>query len=128
LEALGLDGYNFGDDLFIGSGAPIVQAGAVAIKASAHRVAKNLTANAALILRSLLSNEYGGSLVWIVNDSTNDIRVYPFVGENLNGAANSFLTVTAGNAAVLMRIPTQTKRGGGTFGGGTLDWRGVLIS
>jgi len=126
-EQLGSDGYAVGDDIFIFAGAPIVQAGAVAVKAQVHRVVKNLTVNAALIMRSKLTND-APPFAWLLNDGANDIRVYAFVGELMNGTLNNFFTVTAGNAALFVGIPTQLKRKGGFVVAGTLDWRPALIT
>jgi hypothetical protein len=126
-EQLAADGWPVGDDLFFGAAAPTTQALGAPLRASAHRVTANGTANASATLKSILSNEAPG-IVWVINDGANTVAVFPAAGEKTNGTLNASFAVTAGNAAVFVPVPTQVKRKGGTSGGGTLDWRAALIS
>lgn len=128
MEVLSEDGWPMGDEIFIGAGAPVVQAGAQPVRSSCHRVIKNGTANGALIMHAIISAE-APSMVWIINDDpTNAIKVFCAVGDTMNGAANGSLTITAATSAVFLRVPAQIKRKGGTSGGGTLDWRSSMVS
>lgn len=81
-------------------------------------------ANGACTLKSSLSNE-ASPMVFVVNDSTQAIKVFPSVGESQGGTANASLSIPAGQSAVFVRVPVQTIKGGG--GGGTLDWRSAVI-
>jgi hypothetical protein len=126
-EQLAADGWPVGDDLFFGAAAPTTQALGAPIRASAHRVTANGTANASATLKSLLSNEAPG-MVWLINDGAQTVAVFCAAGEKMNGVANASFAVTAGNAAVFVPIPTQVKRKGGTSGGGTLNWSSALIT
>lgn len=127
LECLAADGWPLGDEIFIPSGAGTTQAAGLPFKSSAMRITANATANAAITLKSLLSND-APTMCWVINDGANAVAVFPFSGEKTNGASNTAFSVTAGNAAVFVAVPAQVKRKGGTSGGGTLDWRCALIS
>src|SRR5215831_13868110 len=77
--------------------------------------------NAGVILPSLLTGEAEAPIV-VVNDSANTIKVYPALGEKVNGSLNTAVSLTTGQVIVLFpdfNSPT---------GGGTLDWRGAAIS
>jgi hypothetical protein len=127
LEALAGDGWPLGDEVFIAAGAGTTQAAGLAFRSSAMRVIGNGTANASMTLKSLVSNDAPG-IFWLINESANNIAVFPFSGEKMNTVANAAFSVTAGNAAVFVPTPPQIKRKGGTSGGGSLNWAASLIS
>jgi hypothetical protein len=127
LEILSEDGWPQGDEFQIFSGAGTTQAAGLRFKSASHRVVKNLTANAAIVLGSIQTGE-APSMAWLINDSGNTVNVFCAPGENMNGVANSSFAVTAGNAAVLFRVPMQIKRKGGTSGGGSLNWSAALLT
>jgi hypothetical protein len=127
LEALSADGWPLGDEVFIPAGAGVTQAAGLPFKSSAQRVTGNGTANAAMTLKSLVSNEASG-VFWLINDSANNVAVFPFSGEKMNTVLNAAFSVTAGNAAIFVPTPTQIKRKGGTSGGGSLNWAAALIT
>ena len=81
-------------------------------------------ANGSVILKSNLSNE-APPLCFVVNDSPNTIKVYPFAGESLNGTTNLALSIPSGQSAIFVRVPPASSKGGG--GGGTIDWRAAVI-
>jgi hypothetical protein len=80
--------------------------------------------NGSVTLKSSVSND-APPLCFVVNDSPNTIKVYPFSGESLNGTLNLALSVPSGQSGIFVRIPPATSRGGG--GGGTVDWRAAVI-
>jgi hypothetical protein len=114
LMALGQDGFNVQDNIFITS-AMVSQGTAVPIRSSGSRVtgAPN-TNNGALILPSLLTGEA----------SPFSIVVFCAQGENLNGSANGSLTIPSGQAGFFFKVQ-NTIRGGGTTQ--TLDWRRAVV-
>lgn len=132
-EALSANGFSFGDDFFFFAGAPTTQAGGASFKSEVHRVAANAVANAAMVLKSLLSND-ANLFSSLINDSPNTVTVFPakqaasLPQESMNGVANASFAVTAGNSAIFIGTPVQIKRKGGTSGGGTLNWAAALIS
>ena len=127
LEILSEDGWPQGDEFQIFAGAGTTQAAALRLKSASHRVVKNLTANAALVLGQISSGE-PPSMAWVINDSGNTVNVFCWPGESMNGVANASFAVTAGNAAVFFRVPAQIKRKGGTSGGGSLNWSSALLT
>lgn len=126
-EILAADAWPIGDDIYLFAGAPTSQSGGGPVKGCVHRIVLNNQAAAALVMKSILSNDCP-QMVWILNDGAQAAAVFCFPGEKMNGSANGSFSVTAGNAAVFAAIPTQIKRKGGGSGGGTLDWRPALIS
>jgi hypothetical protein len=94
-----------------------VQATAWGIKRSCR--VNGAALNAGLILPSLLTGEAEAPIV-VVNDSAQSIKVYPALGEKINGTLNTAVTLTTGQVIVL--FPDFN------FLGGTVDWRGAAIS
>ena len=131
LEQLVELGVNLGDEIYLFAGAPTTQAGGGPVKAALHRIVVNNQAGAALVMKSILSND-APSFVWLINDGVQAVSVFPFkqptgTQESMLGVANASFSVTAGNAAVFMSIPVLIKRKGSSSGG-TVDWRASLIS
>jgi hypothetical protein len=125
-------GIGAGEEIYLFAGAPTTQAGGGAVKGQLHRIVVNNVANAALVMKSILSND-APSFVWILNDGAQSVNVFPFTGgtdnaEKMNGVANASQAVAAGQAALFMSIPVQIKKKGGTSGGGTFDWRAAILN
>ncbi len=119
------------EELYLFAGASTAQ-GAGPVKGQLHRIVVNNVANAALTMKSILSND-APSFVWIINDGAQSVNVFPFTGgtdtaEKMNGVANASQAVAAGQAALFMSIPVQIKKKGGTSGGGTFDWRAAILN
>lgn len=96
-------------------GALAAQAGAAPITRNVTRCTISSAATASFILRDILTNDTD-SMMWVINDSANSINVYPFVGQNINGALNTALAVAAGGFAFFSRIQA------------TLDWRAAAFT
>src|SRR5258706_11609924 len=129
MEVLSEDGWPVSDEIFIGAGAPLTQAGGQPVKGSCHGIMQlgAGTANGAVVMKSVKTQE-APSMVWLLNDSAQAVAVFCALGDSMNGTPNGSFSLTAGNAAVFCRIPAQIKRKGGTVAAGTLDWRPALIS
>lgn len=136
-EIMGTQGYAAGDDIVIGAGASTTITSpppGFVLKGQLHRVTVNGTANAAIQLRSILSND-NPQLVILVNDSAAAVVVFPFkaigsgatdTAENVNGAQTG-LSVAAGATAVFFSSLAQTKRkGSGTAN--TLNWSASVFN
>lgn len=76
-------------------------------------------------LKSSISNE-AAPLIFVINDSANTIKVYPFVGETQAGVANGSLSIPTGQSGIFVRVPPQVAKGGGV-NQGTGDWRVAII-
>jgi hypothetical protein len=100
------------------------QTTAVAVIGDAFRVTTSV-ANGSCVLKSSISNE-ASPLIFVINDSPNTIKVYPSVGETEGGAANSPLSIPAGQSGIFVRVPPQIAKGGGG-NQGTGDWRVAVI-
>src|SRR5258708_9909943 len=92
-------GIGAGEEIFLFAGASPAQ-GAGPVKGQMHRIVVNNVANAALTMKSILSND-APSFVWIINDGTQSVNVFPFTGgtdtaEKMNGVANASQAVAAG--------------------------------
>lgn len=101
------------------------QATAARVYSQVCRVTASVS-NGAVVLGSLLSNEADNVLGWVVNDSPNSIKLFPFTGESQNGSANGSLTIATGTAAFYYKEPTTTGKGGGTQG--TNNWHSSTVS
>lgn len=86
------------------------------------------SATASAILPSLLSLEASG-LVFVINDSPNSIRVYPFAGETEQTVANQALTIPTGQSGIFIAVTAaKVSKGGGTVPGSFAnDWRTAVI-
>lgn len=94
-------------------------------------------ANAALVMKSILSNDNPG-MVFLINDSANTVVVFPFksfaagapdTGESMNGVANASFSITAGNAAIFVASVVQAKRKGGSQGSTpAVNWSAALLT
>lgn len=109
---LGRLGWSLDDDKSAGSASS--QSGANAITGNLSRITV-AAANGSMILRSILSRD-APNLCFVVNDSANAIVVYPFAGENVNGALNTALTIAAGAFAIFSRVQAAN------------DWRAAVVS
>jgi hypothetical protein len=76
--------------------------------------------NGALILRE---GDAGSAapLTFVVNDSSQSIKVFAAAGENLNGTLNGSLSIPASQAGYFVRVPRAA-------GASTPDWRAGTIS
>jgi hypothetical protein len=120
LYTLALAGFPVTDDVALSSTA---QATAAPVIGDLARVVTSV-ANGAMMLKSSVSGE-APPICFVVNDSANAVKVFPFVGESLNGTANNSLSIPSGQSGVFIRVPPQIAKGGG--GGGTIDWRSAVI-
>jgi hypothetical protein len=137
-EISGSQGFFFGDDIFIGAGAGTTISNGIALKGQAHRIVNNgvnVTANASLQLKSILSND-NPQLVIVINDSNQAVVVFPFkavaggaadTAENINGAQTGF-SIAATTSAVFWSSLVQTKRKGGSGGANSLNWSAATFS
>ena len=136
-EIMGTQGYTAGDDIVIPAGASTTITSpppGTVLRGQLHRVTVNATANAAVQMRSILSND-NPQVVVVVNDSTNAIVLFPFkaigagatdTAENINGGQGGF-TVASNASAVLFASLAQTKRkGSGTAN--TLNWSAATFT
>jgi hypothetical protein len=83
--------------------------------------------NGAVVLPSILSGEAGSlPLGWVINDSPNTIKIFPFTGESQNGVVNQSLSVSSGAAAFYYKEPAATGKGGGQTG--TTNWHSNTVS
>jgi hypothetical protein len=131
-EVSGNQGFFFGDDLFIPAGAGTTAVAGVPLKGQAHRIIANKTANAALTLKSILSNDNPQIVIVVNDDPTNAVKVFPFTGgtdtgENINGVNTGF-TIGAVTSAVFWSSLVQTKRKGGSGGANALNWSAATFS
>lgn len=135
MQQLGeLNLFPLGDEIFLYAGAPTTQVGATPVRSNVHRVVVNNQAAAALVMKSILSNE-APSFVFIANDGAQTVNVFPYRAlqapdnaESMNGSANGSQAIAAGQACLFMSVPVQINRKGGTVVGGTLDWRAAVLS
>lgn len=109
---LGRRGYNLDDNRTAGPAA--AQATAFPLTSGATRVTV-AAATGSFILQDVLTN-VAPDVCWVLNDSANSINVYPFSGQNINGALNTPLAVAAGGFALFLRIRA------------TLDWRAAAFT
>jgi hypothetical protein len=119
LYNLGLTQFPVYDDL--ASTVVSSQVGATQLIGEACRVT-SAVANGSFILKSLLTLD-GPPLVFVINDSAQAIRVYPFLSvpspESVNGSANSFLSIPTGQSGIFISVPNAK--------GATQDWRAAVI-
>jgi hypothetical protein len=122
LYNLGLSGFPVTDNNACPNASS--QATATRIIGDAWRVTTSV-ANGSAILPSILSQE-APPLVFVINDSPNSIKVYPFLStaspELMNTSANAALTIVAGGWGMFVKVPPLTTKGGGTQG--TSNWSG----
>jgi hypothetical protein len=133
-EILGTQGFPFGEDLAFFAGASITIGGAYPIKSQCHRIVQNAVANAALMLKSILSND-NPQLVFLINESPNTAVIFPFKNfaagaidttETVNGVQTGF-SLTTLNSVILVSSLVQVKRKGGSQVA-TLNWSASLIT
>lgn len=136
-EILGGQGFAAGDDIVLPAGSGTTQATAgVIVKGQLHRVTVSI-ANAAMLLKSVLSND-NPQLVFVINDTPNTVQVFPYkavaagavdTGEAMNGVANAGFSITANNAAIFVSSLVQPKRKGGASGSTpALNWSAALLT
>jgi hypothetical protein len=84
--------------------------------------------SAAAVLPSLLSEEVQGML-FVINDTPNTMKVFPFTGETEGGVANQSLSIPTGQSGVFISVTAaKTGKGGGIAPGSfTNDWRAAVI-
>lgn len=97
----------------------------VRVNSTVMRVVAGVS-NGSITLGSLLSNDAASPLGWIVNDSPNTIKLFPFTGESQNGVANASLSIATGAAAFYYKEPASTGKGGGSTG--TTNWHSSAVS
>ncbi len=133
-EILGTQGFPFGEDIALFAGASTTIGGAYPIKSQCHRITQNAVANAALALKSILSNE-NPQLVFLINEAPNTVVIFPFkaiaagaidTAETVNGAQTG-ISLTTLNAAIFVSSLVQVKRKGGATGL-TLNWSATILT
>lgn len=109
--------FRFGhiDEVVTGSAS---QAGAAPLLSAISRVKKSV-ANGGLVLKSVGTQD-APPIAIVINDSPNTVNVYCASGEHCNGTSNSSLAVASGATGVFFPVPNAK--------GGTIDWRGAVIS
>jgi hypothetical protein len=122
LYNLALSGFPVNDNI----SCPNASSQATATRATGDAVrVTNSVANGSMILPSILSQE-APPLIFVINDSPNAIKVYPFLStvspESMNTTNNAALTIAAGGWGMFVKIPPLTQKGGGTQG--TSNWSG----
>jgi hypothetical protein len=123
LEALAASGYT-NQELFATNANS--QNTAVRIMEQVVRVIGGVS-NGSIVLPSILSGDAGSMpLGWVVNDSPNTIKLFPFTGESQNGVTNGSLSVSAGAAIFYYKEPAATRKGGGQTG--TTNWHSNTVS
>lgn len=124
LLALGQNQFTINDDMV----APgTTQAGATKCIGQVCRVTTSTaSATASMILPSLLTQE-AQSPVFVVNDSPNTVRVYPFTGETEGGVTNSALSIPAGQSGIFVKINGAAVGKGGGQTSVVNDWRVAII-
>ena len=115
LYNLGLLAFPVTDDLTAGPAS--TQNGAPVLNGELCRCVSS-GVNGSFMLKSLLTQD-APPLVFVVNDSPNTIKVYPFTGENVGGSGNSPLSIPAGQSGIFISVPNAK--------GGTQDWRSAVI-
>jgi hypothetical protein len=119
LYNLGLTQFPVYDDL--ASLVVTVQTGATSLIGEACRVTTAI-ANGAFTLKSLLTLD-GPPLVFVINDSAQTIKVFPFLStaspESINGTANLALSIPTGQSGIFISVPNAK--------GATQDWRAAVI-
>lgn len=135
LEQLAAQGFPQGEEIFLPTGSLTTQQGGYPVKGQCHHITFCNVASAALVLKSILSNDNPG-MVFLINDSANTVVVFPFKSfgtgatdttETVNGGAS--FSVTASNAAIFIASLVQTKRKGGSSGTTpALNWSAALLS
>jgi hypothetical protein len=121
LYNLALQGFAVTDDQNCGQ---TTQTLATPIIGDLFRVTTSVS-NGSAQLKSSISNE-ASPLIFVVNDSPNTIKVFPFVGETEGGVANASLSIPTGQSGIFVRVPPQVSKGGGVVQG-TGDWRIAII-
>jgi hypothetical protein len=119
LNALGLDAFQQ-TDVFL---TTTTQATAVPVIGSLVRVIKS-PANGAMVMKSNVGLDLA-ILTFIVNDSANTVVIFSAIGESLGGSTNGSISIPSGQSAVLVKVPAQVQKGGGSPG--ALDIRAGLI-
>lgn len=105
-----------------------VQAGATRLTGAVNRVTGSAlqVANAAFILPPMASLEADSSMVFVVNDSAQTIKVFPNTGETQNGTLNASLSIGPGTSGIFIRVyGASIGKGGGNTQ--TNDWRSANI-
>jgi hypothetical protein len=92
--------------------------GAISLRDACHRFLYVKNVGDSCVLPSLAMHEAMVPLVFVVNDGTNALNVFPWPGDSLNGVTNSPLSVPAGSVAIAIKVDT----------GLVLDWRAGVIS
>lgn len=96
------------------------QAAAPNLPAKVNRV-QQASANGSFILDSLIDGDSQGS-VWVLNESTQTINVFPFVGEKMDGVANQVKAIPTGCVGIFIPVVN----GLGALGLTPGDWRSAV--
>jgi hypothetical protein len=115
IEFLKAEGIALYDNL--AGGPASAQSTALPLLAQANRVTSAI-ANASFQLKSLSTGE-GDCAVFVINDSTQTIQIYPAVGEKQNGVANAALAIPSTDIGIF--FPVFNRLGGP-------DWRSAAIA
>lgn len=106
------------------------QAGATRLTGAVNRAVGSaagvIVANGAFVLPSMLSLEADSSMVFVVNDTSQTIKVFCAAGETLNGSSNGSLSIGTGTSGIFIRVyGASIQKGGGNTQ--TNDWRAANI-
>ena len=136
-EILGTQGFAFGDDIFIPSGASTTEATAIPIKSQCHRIIANGTSTAALAMKSILSNDNPQIVVIINEDPTNGVAIFPFkatasgavdTAETINGVTTAFTLAAATTAVFFSSLVMIKLKGGKNSTTPALNWSAATFS
>lgn len=86
------------------------------LRGGANRITVATAANASCVLPSLITDDEGASLVFVINDSANAVSVYCAPSGTLNGSSNGFLSIASGGFAIFLKVAS------------TLDWRAAAFT
>lgn len=107
------------------------QAGATRLTGAVNRAvgtaAGVIVANGAFVLPSMLSLEADSSMVFVINDTSQTIKVFPATGETNGGTLNASTSIPTGQSGIFIRVYGASVGKGGGQGTATNDWRSAVI-
>jgi len=86
------------------------------MRGQVHRFVRVLSTGDSACLPSLAQRDESARMIWVVNDSSNSMNVFAFVGDTMNGSLNGSLAVAAGAVGMFLKVDA------------TLDWRGHVLT
>lgn len=125
LVNLGLNQFPVYDNL---NSSVTAQGTATRLLGAVNRVT-TAAANGSFVLPSLVSLEADSGLIFVINDSAQTIKVFPFTGETNGGVANASLSIPTGQSGIFVAVTAaKTAKGGGIAPGSFAnDWRSAAI-